>query len=338
MQCIACFGRNILWMSVAFSLALSVSSVRAEEGASSKVPDLPFGITSFGAVRSGNALYVYGGNTGGAHSYSNDGQSNQLLKLELGKADAKWTAIGEGQRLQGLALVAYKNWLIRVGGFNAHNEKGAKADLHSVDTVTAFDLTSQKWIDLPSLPSARSSHDAIVVGSKLYVVGGWKLDSPNETKWHETALMMDLDSAKPEWKEMPKPPFERRALALAHVDGKIYAVGGMDSTDAPTKAVVCFDLTKQEWKDVPSLPTTDAMGGFGAAAWDIDGKLVVSSIDGSLMVLAPNATQWEILPKTKNARFFHRILPFANHELVSIGGASMQSGKFLESEIISIPK
>ncbi len=104
MQCIACFGRNILWMSVAFSLALSVSSVRAEEGASSKVPDLPFGITSFGAVRSGNALYVYGGNTGGAHSYSNDGQSNQLLKLELGKADAKWTAIGEGQRLQGLAL------------------------------------------------------------------------------------------------------------------------------------------------------------------------------------------------------------------------------------------
>jgi hypothetical protein len=48
-----------------------------------------------------------------------------------------------------------------------------------------------------------------VIGDKLFVVGGWKLDGKGTAgAWHDTALVLDLAAEKPAWKSFPQ-PFKR---------------------------------------------------------------------------------------------------------------------------------
>jgi hypothetical protein len=301
----------------------------------SSFADLPFAITSFGAARVDDAIYVYGGHTGSAHAYSTEGQSNQLLMLNLNEPTADWKKISEGERLQGLALVAHKNRLIGIGGFAARNEPAADHDLHSLSNVRAFDTTSGDWSELPSLPSGRSSHDAAILGDTIYVVGGWNMDGDNETQWHSSAWSLDLSKESPEWTELPSPNFDRRALAVVAHQGKIYAIGGMNKM-GPTRQVSIFDPKTNAWTDGPSLAGENDMNGFGASGWSIDGKLVVTTYAGDIQQLATDGSEWIIAGKTKDARFFHRLLPLSTNSLIAVGGANMEEGKFLEPERIEV--
>ncbi len=88
---------------------------------------------------------------------------NQLLCLDLNHPEKPWEKLSESTRLQGLALVAYNGKVIRVGGFTATNAAGEEHVLKSSDEVVAYDIASGTWEALPSLPEARSSHDAILV-------------------------------------------------------------------------------------------------------------------------------------------------------------------------------
>ncbi|MCE9582966.1 MAG: DUF4198 domain-containing protein, partial [Planctomycetes bacterium] len=188
---------------------------------------LPEGVTSFGGAIHGDVLYVYGGNYGSAHEYSNADQSGDLWKLDL-KHPLKWEQLTGGPKLQGLAMVEYKGSLYRIGGFTAMNKDGDPADLRSQPGVARFDTRKQAWEDVAPLPEGRSSHDAAVIGDTVYVVGGWNLQGQSSTsKWHETALALNLAAEKPEWKPIASPPFKRRALALGAWNGKLYCIGGM---------------------------------------------------------------------------------------------------------------
>jgi N-acetylneuraminic acid mutarotase len=301
------------------------------------LPELPFGITSFGAAGIGDSIYVFGGHTGTAHSYWNTSQSNQLLRWNLSASDGSWEVVSEGpHRLQGLAMVAHGTRLILVGGFFAKNEEGEPHELFSQDQVAVFDTATDTWSELPNLPSARSSHDAIVHDDKLYVVGGWNMSGPDATQWHDTALVMDLKAAMPKWEQLPNPGFNRRALALAAFDGKIFAVGGMERQGGPTRKTSVFDPLTQQWSDGPELLGTEGMVGFGASSWPIDGRLVTTTYDGSVQVLSADHKSWLAVGKTDDARFFHRMLPYRAGHLVLVGGSNMESGKFLQPEVLRI--
>ncbi|MDP1560325.1 MAG: kelch repeat-containing protein [Pirellulaceae bacterium] len=301
------------------------------------VPELPFGITSFGAAKIGDAIYVYGGHTGTAHHYWNTSQSNQLLRWDTNAADTRWEVVSEGaDRLQGLAMVAHGTRLILVGGFFAKNDEGEPHQLFSQDHVSVFDTANNQWSKLPQLPSGRSSHDAIIHEDKLYVVGGWNMSGTESTQWHDSAIMMDLNAATPTWKELPNPGFNRRALALAAFEGKIFAIGGMERDGAPTRKSSVFDPKTQQWSEGPELLGTDGMVGFGAASWPVDGRLITTAYDGSVQVLSTDHKSWVAAGQTDDARFFHRMLPHRPGHLVLIGGSNMESGKFLQPEVIRI--
>lgn len=301
---------------------------------SAKFAPLPFAITSFGAARSGNALYVYGGHTGEAHSYSNAAQSNKLLRLDLSKPEAGWEEVAEGERQQGLGMVAYKDRAILVGGFTAKNKEGEEHDLHSLAAVRAFDLKSKSWSDLPSLPEPRSSHDAALVGETLYVVGGWNMSGKGNTTWHETAWSMDLSVNELKWVAIPNPPFKRRAVATVEHQGKLFVIGGMGEKGGPTKAVAVYDPPSKRWSEVAELVGEKAMAGFGASGWSIDGQLIVTTYEGDIELWDNDAKSWKVLGKANDARFFHRLLPVGSKSLIAIGGANMDIGKFLDLEVI----
>jgi len=295
-------------------------------------------VTSFGGAILGDSLYVYGGNLGTAHSYSNKGQSRDLRRIALdGKSG--WETVADGPALQGLALVAHGGKLYRIGGFTAKNDEDQPNDLESQDSFACFDPASGKWTDLPSLPEARSSHDAAVLGDTLYVIGGWKLGGKSgdtERGWHDTAWSLDLTAGKPEWKPIAKPPFERRALAVAAYDNKIYAIGGMQKEGGPTTRVAIFDPETNGWYEGPALVGDEGMTGFGASAFATGGKLYVSTLQGNLQRLSADGKKWEIVRELPTPRFFHRMLPTDSSHFVIVGGANMDTGKFEQVEIVAV--
>ena len=198
-------------------------------------------------------------------------------------------------------------------------------------------MATGQWSDLPPLPEPRSSHDATLIGTTVYVVGGWQLAGGEETVWHSTAWAMDLSIAEPRWIEMPKPPFQRRALAIVAHQGKLFAIGGMDRDNEPTKAVAIFDPKAKTWTEVDQPVGDKPMAGFGAAGWSTEGQLIVTTYEGVIQRWNGEQQNWKAIRQTAEPRFFHRLLPLAHNQLVSIGGAKMGSGKLINLELITVP-
>ncbi|MDG2222826.1 MAG: kelch repeat-containing protein, partial [Rubripirellula sp.] len=257
-----------------------------------------------------------------------------LWRLDLTKPNA-WESLGDGPGLQGLAMVTHGGKLYRIGGFTAKNKEGEDADLWSQSDVSAYDPTTKKWTELAPLPEPRSSFDAAVLGNKIYVVGGWSMQGDGESKWHESACVLDLDQSQPKWQTLPAPPFQRRALSLAAHDEKIYVMGGMDHNGGISTRVDIYDPKTKSWGRGPNLQGEE-MDGFGSSAFAVGGRLYASTYSGLLQRLSADGESWEVLKELDLDRFFHRLLPLASNELMAIGGASMSSGKFDELEVIRI--
>ena len=304
----------------------------------SGLPELPEELTSFGATITGNQLYVYGGHTGSAHSYSVDEQSNRLWSLDLSAKDAKWQSHASGPSLQGLALVSRGDQIIRIGGFTAVNKLGEDHNLQSQASVARYDIASDTWIDLPPLPEPRSSLDAAIVGDTVYVVGGWKLDGDSdESQWHTTAWSLNLVDANATWKPIARPPFQRRAISAAAYDGKLFVIGGMTSKSKPTTRVDIYDPVTDSWSLGKPVPGS-GMSGFGSASFATGGQLYVSTMDGFLHRWNSSTNDWDTIAKSDPARFFHRMLPISDSGLLLVGGANMEIGKFTQIDLVSLPK
>lgn len=301
---------------------------------SEKYPAISQAVTSFGAAIAGDKLYLYGGHTGRAHQYYMEAQANTLWQLDLTKP-AGWKSLGNGPRLQGLAMVSDGKKLYRIGGFTAKNKEGEDKNLHSQAGVAAYDPATGKWTDLPALPEPRSSFDAVVADNAIYVVGGWAMTG-EETDWHETAYKLDLGEQPMKWEALPEPGFQRRALSVAALDGNVYAIGGMQRVGGPSTRVDVFDTETQKWSRGPDMPG-EGMEGFGSSAFSVDGKLYVTTFTGTLLRLSEDGKAWEDLHLLERDRFFHRMLPLSGNKLLTVGGASMSSGKFEELDIIHLP-
>ena len=302
----------------------------------SGLPDLPEELTSFGASVLGGKVYVYGGHTGEAHSYSTAEQSNRLWCLNTQNPKSGWQQISTGPRLQGLGLVAWNGKLIRIGGFTAMNEEGEDHDLQSQALVAAFDIATKTWSDLPALPEPRSSLDAAVLGDFVYVIGGWQLSGESsDSQWHSTAWRLNLADEHAKWESIANPPFRRRAVSVAAHDGKLFVIGGMQQKGGPTTRTAVYDPGKDQWSDGPELPGR-GMAGFGSASFECDGRLFVSSLGGFVYQLSEDGQEWLAVAEMEPARFFHRMLPVNESRMLLLGGANMEIGKFTNIEAVEI--
>lgn len=336
------FLRGITVVVLAVSQPLAAELAAGDAGGSgdsnvapsAQYADLPEGVTSFGAAILDDWLYIYGGHRGGEHDYSADEQSDQFRRLRLVDG-AKWEDLPRGPKLQGLALVAHGGKLYRVGGFTARNAADEEQDLHSSAGVAVFDPATGKWSAMPPLAEARSSHDAVVLDGKIYVVGGWRLAGRDaERKWHDTAWVLDLAAESPEWKQLPKPPFKRRALSLAAARGKVYAIGGLQPNGKVSMDVDVFDVKKSEWTKAPALPG-EGMDGFGTSAFAVGGKVYVSNVAAKVYRLDEAAGEWTLAGRLREKRLFHRMVAAADGRLLIVGGAEWRQGK--ATEVYTVP-
>lgn len=321
--------KSLLAAAVLTSSTICAPALHAEEPAvqpavAERFPALPEQITSFGAAVSDGWLYVYGGNMGKSHEYSVELQSNHFRRLNLAHPGT-WEDLPNEARLQGLALVAHGGKLYRIGGFTAKNATGEKKDLWSSADVARFDPATKVWEALPAMPTPRSSHDAVVLDNKIYVAGGWAMHGRDgKSDWQRTALVLDLSQPELAWQELPEPPFRRRALSLATLNGKVYAIGGMLEEGGTTTDVDFYDPAAKTWHTAADLPG-EPMEGFGNSSFEVGGHLFVSTVEGNLQRL--DGDKWTLVGKLQNPRFFHRMLPLSADELVLLGGSSRSGAR-----------
>ena len=297
--------------------ATIVVDVAAE--AKKEIPDLPEAFSSFGAATVDGWVYVYGGHAGKTHSYAQETTLGKFRRLKIDAPAKGWEELTGGTHLQGLALVGYKGTVLRIGGMEPRNAKAEKADNNSVATVQSFDVKTQKWSDLPALPAGRSSHDAVVVGDTLVVVGGWNMKgAAGKNEWHTTALTLDLADAAAKWTSVAQ-PFRRRALTAAAHDGKVFVIAGMTAEGGMDSSVNILDPKTGKWADGPKVPgeTTNA---FSPAACTLDGGVHLNPSDGK--VYRMNGEKWDEVSAIATPRKVHRMVPFGDGRALILGGAT----------------
>lgn len=284
---------------------------------------MPLAGSSFGAVISDSWLYVYGGHISPTHHYSTEAVSGHFDRLRL--SDQKWEHLPDGLALQGMNLAAYKGKIYRIGGMAPRNKPQEKSDNWSVSDCAVFDPATMKWEGLPPLPQPRSSHDVVVIGSKLIVVGGWTLKGAGASEWMDTLAVLDLDAREPKWTTL-KQPFNRRALIAAAYNGKMYVIGGFNKSAMVSRDVDIFDPKTGVWTKGPKLPGKDENNGFAPAACVHNGSLYMSLADGALYRLNQSAQAWEMAGQA-TPRIAHRIASTGEAILVIGGAETGEEGK-----------
>ncbi len=284
----------------------------------SRFPPLPNAVSSFGAVVVGNHAYVYGGHMGKTHRYNETTASGDFHRLDLVKGTS-WEKLAGGPRCQGMALVTDGQRIYRLGGMQPQNKVSAKTEHQSLASVACFDPKTGAWQDLPSMPAARSSFEAAIVGTKLYAFGGWHMGK-EKSVWHDQMIVLDLNDTKAGWKNI-EAPFIARAIGSAVYNGKIHVVGGLNEAGDSQLDHHVFDPAKGTWSEGVALPEP-ALNGFSPALAVVDGKLFLSPLDGVLYYLDGN--KWTKQGTLQAKRMVHRILPGPKHEVIVLGGAAKQ--------------
>lgn len=287
-------------------------------------PNLPEGISSFGAAVAGDHLYVFGGHVGRIPGNSQDSLSPHFVRLNLKTPDAAWETLPMQNSSQSPAILAWQGKIYRVGGLSFDNRQGEATVYHSLDEFSRFDPETKSWTNLPSLPKPRSSLDAAVVDGKVYVVGGWNLQGTNvmEAPWHEDALVYDLASDKGEWKPIAKPPFVKRALAVAAHDHKVWVLGGMTQSNQITSLVHAYDPKTDTWTEGPAVKGKSQFAAFALSAFGCGGKLCYTGSDGILYTLDEGKSEWVPEERLLYPRSFLRLVADEGSTLFAVAGIS----------------
>lgn len=326
------------WLAIVTICALPIS-LFADEAAwvnPMPYPPLPEAISSFGAAVDGDHLYVFSGHIGRIPGNSSAGLSPHFTRLKLSDPHAKWEPLAMHEPSQSPGLVAWKGAIYRVGGLSFTNGAGEDTAFHSLATFAKYDPETNKWKDLPPLPEPRSSHDAAVIGDKLYVVGGWNLQgaSSMDAPWHDQALVFDLTKEDGQWQKIGQPPFQTRAVAAIGHAGKLWVLGGMTSTNATTRDVHVFDPAKNAWSKGPDVAGGDGLAGFAISAVSVNGKLYFNGSEGIIYSLKEDGLGWEPVQRLLIPRSFHRLLPAGDQGLVAVAGVARGGGYLGNIELV----
>lgn len=167
------------------------------------------------------------------------------------------------------------------------------------------------WGGFDPLPAPRKNMGVVAVGNTLYVVGGDDANGPTSSVLaYDTSLRDQSVAGKnAQWATKAPLPESRANLAVAVLDGKIYAVGG-ERDGAPVAAATVYDPAADRWSALPPLPE----GRTDLAAAGADGKLYVlggTTVAGTapkrpglttVAVYDPATNRWSAAPAMPTAR------------------------------------
>ncbi|KFE66734.1 Kelch repeat-containing protein [Hyalangium minutum] len=192
----------------------------------------------------------------------------------------------------------------------------------AVGSAYAYDPGTDTWTAKQGMPAdtERGASGVAVIGSRIFVAGGFRSRSVDEVSAYDTTL---IDT----WERLPPLPEPLDHLVGAAVDGRFYALGGR--REAPTNRVDTFDPSTRQWSSRAPMPTPRA----GCAAGVLGGRIYVLGGEGNPSTPSgvfseneaydPATNQWTTASPMRTPR--HGIGTAAVGDVLFIpGGATLQ--------------
>ena len=155
----------------------------------------------------------------------------------------------------GMAFTAYSNEIITIGG---RGSEGAIGDVYR------FDLATGVWSDAANKPTPVSEVEAVLIGEKIYVPGGF------DSEGAPTAILEIYDPRQDVWTIGAALPSPVANYALADYEGLLYLFGGTDGKDSKD-TVWIYDPEEDTWR--PGTPMK--VPREGSAAVSLTDRIVV---------------------------------------------------------------
>ena len=117
-----------------------------------------------------------------------------------------------------------------------------------------YDPGASSWTSKASMPTSRTYVGGVVIGTKLYIAGGCV---SGDCLAGLTGLLEAYDSGTNTWATKASIPVVLNSMGIGVVNGKLYAVGGMQAC-APCTArtsLYVYDPTGDTWSTKTSMTT-----------------------------------------------------------------------------------
>ena len=148
------------------------------------------------------------------------------------------------------AVVDGKIYLI--GGIRIEVKDGVFGGKAITDLVEVYDPLSDRWEKRADMPTARSAGDAVVVDSKIYVLGGqarFARDLVGDYVTHIEEYNPETD----QWHQLRDMPMFKFGFSTVAVDNEIYTIGGINNEVKRTDAVDVYNPTVDKWRKIEPL-------------------------------------------------------------------------------------
>jgi N-acetylneuraminic acid mutarotase len=125
----------------------------------------------------------------------------------------------------------------------------------SVDTFTSYNVKTQKWTTLPSLPEGRDHVGGSVIDNTFYVVGG---RVNGVTNVRNTTFALDLACPEKGWAEKAEMPTARGGISTASLGSTIYTFGGEGNRTLIANGVYnqteAYNTLTDTWTKLDGMP------------------------------------------------------------------------------------
>jgi uncharacterized repeat protein (TIGR01451 family) len=269
------------------------------------IADQPFGVSEGQGEVVGGKLYTFGGFdstkaccTPTKRAYVYDPAANT------------WTAIADLPHTNGGGVthagVTNDGSAIYLAGGYISNA-GNTNQIFGTKEVWRYDVSSNTYTPLPSLPVERAAGQLEYLDGKLHYFGGTNLARTEDTDEH---FVLDLAGGATVWIEAAPLPNPRNHLGSAVLNGKVYAVGGQhghDSALTTQSAVHAYDPGTDTWNEVAALPS--GRGHIAGGTFVLEGRILVAggetahgSSIAEVVSYDPSTNQWSQLTPLPQAR------------------------------------
>jgi Kelch motif protein len=277
----------------------------------------------------GSSLYLIGGQGNGGGSVSS------VIRFDP-RRDRYQRVADLPTRLDHAGVAANGSNVYVVGGY---------INSRPTNKVWRYSTATRHWTQLRPLRIARGGLGAVVIGDRLYAVGGGPSTYPNvRAKPYGTLEVLDLRSGR--WSFGPDMPTPRHHLAATALGGMLYVIGGRAPTDFSLAAVERYEPSRERWQRLVPLP----QGVGGAEALAAGGRILVAGGDDeeglgdgggwvtpAAWSLRPGDSRWRRLPDLSQARHGHASAAFGGRLYVFEGSPCPGYGRARSAESLPVP-
>lgn len=300
---------------------------------------LPKAMGEVVGVAIGQSLFVFGGLDDA------DGEVPYGAAYRYDTPSSKWATLRQmPEPAHHIMATEHGGKIYIFGGFTLPPKQ--KLQWQPTASAWVYDPATDRYTALAPLPRPRGAGYAVMVGNKIYVIGGVASDPtasatepiPLGIAGKQTCVgfVDEYDPATNTWRARASMPTPRNHYLAGVVDGKIYALNGRTGSvfvnmASVTDLVEMYDPDKDEWTLVGRALTSrgDVNGAVhGDKIYVTGGEYQTSKVKEAFWAFeAYNATQntWESLPHVNISRHGFAAA-FIGDTLHVIGGSFQSDG------------